>query len=249
MNRRQGSAIGELWPLAVVAAGVFACSILLEEPWRAGLTAVLVASAGAVIWLFARHQSAVIASLRESATIDQLTGLLNRGGYEAQMELELARAARNGSELAFVVADIDNFKSINDRLGHLGGDMALERVGGKIKQTSRAGDVAARLGGDEFAIILPQTGEVGALAFADRLLKRIREGFSGTATDLTLSLGVALYPEAGRTAEGLLDAADHAMYTAKGLGKDRVAFYRAGPRPGREDPSAREAVASLVRVA
>ncbi|MGH2956725.1 MAG: GGDEF domain-containing protein [Solirubrobacterales bacterium] len=230
-----------------MAAGIVAGSILLEEPWRTGLTAALLALAGALLWRYARRQSGLIASLRESAMVDPLTGLFNRSGYEAQMELELARAARDGTELAFVVADIDNFKAINDRLGHLGGDMALERVGGKIKQTSRGGDVAARLGGDEFAIILPRTGEVGALAFAERLRERVRESFSGTATDLTLSLGVALFPEAGRTAEGLLYAADNAMYEAKGLGKDRVAFHAVGPRPGGKDPSKDDA--SLERVA
>jgi diguanylate cyclase (GGDEF)-like protein len=225
MDSRHGATVAQLWPLGPIALGIVACTALPGQPWRTGATLALLALAGLLVWILTHRQARLIASLREAVTIDPLTGLLNRKGYEAGMEVELARATRDGSEFALIVADIDDFKAVNDRLGHLGGDMALERVAGGMRQASRGSDIAARLGGDEFAIILPATGAPGALSFAERLRARVRASFAGTAADLRVSLGIAIFPDAGRTAEKLLGAADIAMYRAKELGKDRVALH------------------------
>jgi len=143
------------------------------------------------------------------------------------MEIEVQRALRDRTPLMLVLGDLDDFKQINDRLGHLGGDMALERVSGVIFRTTRRADAAARLGGEEFAFILPNTSELEAYAFAERLRIATEESFTGTATELTFSLGIAGFPDHGRTPEALLNAADQAMYVAKSLGKNRTALHQA----------------------
>lgn len=105
--------------------------------------------------------------------------------------------------------------------------MALERVSAVIGRTTRRADAAARLGGEEFAFILPNTSELEAYAFAERLRAATEGSFAGTATELTLSLGIAGFPHHGSTPEALLNAADQAMYAAKALGKNRTALHGA----------------------
>jgi diguanylate cyclase (GGDEF)-like protein len=198
-------------------------------PELAALGAALAVAVAAAIHY--RRQAALRGSeikfLREAIVHDPLTGLLNRRGFEARLEIEVQRAMRDGTPLMLVVADLDDFKQINDRLGHLGGDMALERVSGVVARTTRRADAAARLGGEEFAFILPNTSELEAYAFAERLRIATEESFTGTATELTLSLGIAGFPEHGTTPEALLNAADQAMYLSKSLGKNRTALRQA----------------------
>jgi diguanylate cyclase (GGDEF)-like protein len=178
-------------------------------------------------WHVASRQRTEVASLRETMVKDPLTGLLNRRGFQERMEIELERAVRDGTPLCLVVADLDDFKEVNDRLGHLGGDMALERVSGVIAKTTRRADAAARLGGEEFAFILPDTIPHEAYTLAERVRTATERSFRGTAVELTVSLGVARFPQHGMTAEGLLHSADQAMYAAKALGKNRTALYEA----------------------
>jgi diguanylate cyclase (GGDEF)-like protein len=178
-----------------------------------------------------RRQAALrgseIAVLQQAIVRDPLTALLNRRGFGERMEIEVQRALRDGTPLMLVVADLDDFKQVNDRLGHLGGDMALERFSGVVARTTRRADAAARLGGEEFAFILPNTSELEAYAFAERLRTTAEGSFARTATELTLSLGIAGFPQHGSTPETLLNAADQAMYAAKALGKNRTALHGA----------------------
>jgi diguanylate cyclase (GGDEF)-like protein len=194
----------------------------------AGIAALLLALAIAIYY---RRQAAMRGSeieiLQKAIVRDPLTGLLNRRGFQERMEVEVQRALRDDSPLMLVVADLDDFKQVNDRLGHLGGDMALERVSAVIGRTTRRADAAARLGGEEFAFILPNTSELEAYAFAERLRTATEGSFAGTATELTLSLGIAGFPHHGSTPEALLNAADQAMYVAKSLGKNRTALHGA----------------------
>jgi diguanylate cyclase (GGDEF)-like protein len=191
--------------------------------------AVAFAFGGAIHYRrLARARKSEIAILNHAIVRDPLTGLLNRRGFQDRMEIELERAARDSTHLALVVADLDNFKQVNDRLGHLGGDMALERVAAVIARTTRRADAAARLGGEEFAFILPNTSKLEAYTFAERLRTATEQSFSGTGTELTFSLGVAGFPEEGTTMESLLRSADRAMYTAKALGKNRTCLQEAG---------------------
>jgi diguanylate cyclase (GGDEF)-like protein len=169
-------------------------------------------------------QAGEIAALRGLIVRDPLTGLLNRRGFQERMEVELERASRDGTSVSLVVADLDDFKHLNDRHGHLGGDMALERVAGVIERTTRRADAGARLGGDEFAFILPNTAMHGARTFAERLRSATEESFDDTAAELTMSLGIACFPGDGTSMETLLKAADYAMYEAKAAGKNRIAL-------------------------
>ena len=224
-----------------VAAGVSGCLLpvaLLSGVgiWAAAAAVALLASAVAIKQLLG-SEDAYVDSLRRATITDALTQLLNRRGFQERLEIELARAKRDAAPMVLMIGDVDRFKQINDRLGHLGGDMALERVAGVISRNSRETDVAARVGGDEFAFILPRTSATEALFLAERIRTAIERSFTGTAAGGTISLGAAEYPAHGRTSEELLDAADGALYEAKALGRNRVALVGALAEPWDADPA------------
>ena len=162
----------------------------------------------------------LVDELSRAARTDDLSGLLNRRGFNQRLGEELRRATRSEQGLALVVGDLDRFKEINDRFGHPAGDEALRRVSRALRECARESDTVARLGGEEFALVLPYTEPPGALAMAERIRKLIRDEFS--AEGLTISFGIAAYPEDGDTQDQLMRAADSALYTAKELGRDRI---------------------------
>jgi diguanylate cyclase (GGDEF)-like protein len=163
--------------------------------------------------------------VKRQAVTDDLTGLANRRHFVQSLESELSRAERFGIDLAVIIGDLDDFKSINDRFGHEFGNDVLRAVGDLLRASSRDVDVAARLGGEEFAMLLPQTDLEGGAALAER----VREGLAaldlqtpeGERLLVTASFGVASYPPTD-TVEQLLRVADSALYRAKAAGKDRV---------------------------
>ena len=159
------------------------------------------------------------------AITDELTGLVNRRRFLEALRSEITRGRRLGGRLSVVLADLDGFKSINDRFGHHAGDEVLIAFADLLRAHGRDVDVAARLGGEEFAILLPETGLEGASAVADRLRRslaelRIRVGI-GEEVSVTASFGVAELGDA-QSVDGLLRAADSALYRAKERGKNRV---------------------------
>lgn len=172
-------------------------------------------------------QSKLVRSLSHEADRDPLTGLLNRGAFHRALETELSQRRVHDRGLSLILIDVDDFKKINDRHGHLGGDMTLERVAGVINTGLRRGDFVGRVGGDEFALVLSGAGSLEALAVADRIRHRLEASFEQTATDVTLSMGIASALDHGASSEELLRAADEAMYVAKKMGKDRAAIYNA----------------------
>lgn len=180
---------------------------------------------------------------RTLATTDGLTGLPNRRMLWAAFERELARSSRYDTPLSAIMVEVDRFKLYNDTHGHLRGDAALQDVARLLVREHRANiDVVARYGGDEFVTLLPQTGKAEAAAVAERI-RRVIGGAGvggpaggaapGTPALVTVSLGVATFPEDGRTIEALLRAADRSMYEVKAAGGDAVAVApgRGRPRP------------------
>ena len=169
--------------------------------------------------------------LSEQAIRDSLTGLFNRRHLETIVPRELARRARDGSELALMMIDIDHFKSINDRFGHQGGDAVLEALGALLNETVRGSDVACRFGGEEFLLLLPDMPRACALERAEQWRRAFAEltvESGGSPIRATLSVGVAVCPRDGTSTEELVRAADLALYEAKARGRDRVVMARAG---------------------
>ena len=177
--------------------------------------------------------------LRAMAMVDGLTGVANRRRFDAVLDVEWRRAAREGGELAVIMIDVDFFKRYNDRFGHLEGDNCLRQVAGALQQRlNRSPDLLARYGGEEFACVLPATGLDGALIFSNDLEQRVRalglpHPDSEAAPVVTVSIGVAVgLPSEGGSAAALLASADTQLYCAKQNGRARVCgqkFAKQGP--------------------
>ena len=160
------------------------------------------------------------------ATTDPLTGVYNRRKFMEKLDSEIARAGRYGTTLSLIMVDIDDFKSINDTMGHQAGDVALVELACLLKENIRSMDMLARYGGEEFTIIIPQTGLEGAQCMAAKLCSRVSDTAFAIAPDMTCSMGVASFQE-GDTVHTLIERADKGLYEAKAQGKNRsVPMYR-----------------------
>jgi len=151
--------------------------------------------------------------LHHDATHDALTGLLNRRSYELMLRQAVARTERYGWPFALVLLDLDDFKRINDRLGHAAGDAALRSLGGALRQSLRGGDVAARLGGDEFALLIANGSETVLAPLTRRLEGALNRAVPGAG--LRFSVGMACYPSDAENIEELCRLADQRLYAAK----------------------------------
>jgi diguanylate cyclase (GGDEF)-like protein/putative nucleotidyltransferase with HDIG domain len=191
--------------------------------WIVGMGTLLVAAI--LIQTMRERVELLIAQLYDAARTDPLTKLSNRRGFRELLDLELERARRGEAPMTVLVGDIDHFKEVNDRSGHHVGDAALARVARLLERGKRQIDGAARVGGEEFALILPDTDGQGAFVIAERLRCDLREEFSGDTVAITISFGVASYPQHGETAASLLRAADEALYAAKESGRNRTMLH------------------------
>jgi diguanylate cyclase (GGDEF)-like protein len=157
---------------------------------------------------------------------DDLTGLHNVRYLNGFLYREIKRSRRYNLPVSVIFLDLDGFKTVNDRFGHLAGSQTLTEVGQVLRGTVREIDMVARYGGDEFVIILPQTGHRGAFVIAERIRNQIAEssylGDMGLQLRITASLGVASFPDKGRTRDELIHQADAAMYRVKESGKNGV---------------------------
>jgi diguanylate cyclase (GGDEF)-like protein len=193
----------------------------------------------------------LLEQLRHAADIDQVTGSHNHRHLQERLRQEVARAARNKSPLSVLMLDLDDFKPINDKYGHADGDRVLRETARTIRSVVRANDIVARYGGDEFVVVMPDTTEEGAQEVARRVIVGIRERrhemSGGELASVGVSGGLAMYPENGRTATLLLQAADSAMYTAKrarsGRRHQNVDPAAAPEQPRRDDRDERQAPA------
>ena len=168
------------------------------------------------------------ARLRELSLKDEVTGLYNRRFFRMRLEEEILRCHRYNHPVSVVLLDVDNFKEINDALGHGAGDETLRALGQCALRHSRGISVIARYGGDEFAVLLPQTPQTDALVYADRLRATLAEASLGPARSITGSFGVAsLEEDVLASGEELIRAADTALYAAKRRGKNTVVGYEA----------------------
>jgi len=181
--------------------------------------AAIVGVVAAVVATLRAQIARLIRRLGEQATIDSLTGALNRAAFEQRLEAELARCERSESHCALVVFDIDHFKRINDSYGHAAGDHALRSLARAVEDGKRRSDVFARVGGEEFAIVLPDTDLHGATAFAESLRERLAGAQAKPA--LTVSLGVSDLSTSGPSMRRMLQQADDALYAAKRAGQPR----------------------------
>lgn len=180
----------------------------------------------------AEHMALALANIRlretlsNQSTRDPLTGLFNRRFMESSLNRELLRAERKERSLGLILLDVDHFKQFNDQHGHSAGDVLLRELGSALQRATRGDDVACRYGGEEFLLILPET----TLEITRQRAQQIREGVKKISVrhegrelgGITLSLGVAAYPQHAQQPAALLDAADRALYKAKSAGRDCV---------------------------
>ncbi len=192
-----------------------------DERTRASLAEAIKLAAIAI------EQDQLANRLSHQAHHDALTGLPNRTLLMDRIEQAIAHAIRNADYVALVMLDLDEFKRINDNLGHATGDQLLEAVGLHLQDCLRADDTVARLGGDEFVLVLPRAGMDQAARVAEKVLEVLHKPIRVADQELATgaSIGISLFPDDGSAAEALLQAADTAMYAAKTAGRNCYRFF------------------------
>jgi diguanylate cyclase (GGDEF)-like protein len=179
-------------------------------------------------------------ALRRLSSMDRMTGVYNRGYFDERLSAEMSRARRQSEPLALVMLDVDHFKRFNDNYGHAAGDAGLRALTHLMRHSLRRSDLVARYGGEEFVVVLPVTTAEQAMDKIEAIREAvaqlpIRLPKQQTTALLTLSAGVAVFPEDGVTADELLDCADDRLFQAKQAGRNRVV----GPPSGRAEPAPR----------
>jgi diguanylate cyclase (GGDEF)-like protein len=188
--------------------------------------------AGVVVALVAMHRGVLLVQFRRAARTDAKTGLYSPEWWHQMAQRALERADVRGTGMAVLMLDLDHFKAVNDTHGHLAGDRVLRAVAQELAGETRDYDTAGRFGGEEFIVLLPEGDAENVRVIAERIRRRVHalvipatneEGQPVTITDLTVSIGAALYPSTGiSTLEELLQAADAALYEAKDNGRNRT---------------------------
>jgi diguanylate cyclase (GGDEF)-like protein len=215
-----------LLQIALIAAQ-YAVVINLQPPpfsavthWATTIAAML--GAGLFVGTLKDRLDGRIERLVDDARTDPLTGLLNRRGLDQAVSAQLEQARLNDLPLSILIADLDHFKRVNDLHGHAAGDEALRRFAAIIDGNRRHYDTVARHGGEEFTLVLPATDLTSALEVAGRLRETVERQLMGGLPRMTVSFGVATFPDHGSTVEDLMRRADEALYLAKSRGRNRV---------------------------
>ncbi len=186
----------------------------------------------------ALEKAKLIAFLENLSITDELTGIANRRHFEWRLAEEVERARRYQYPLSALMLDLDHFKRVNDTYGHQIGDIVLQQIAQRLKRVLRRTDFLARYGGEEFVVLAPQTPADRALILAERLRQVIAESPISVSPDLqlriTISIGVAVFPEHAQNGNELVRAADEALYKAKQTGRNRVCLFEPEPVKGGE---------------
>ncbi|HWQ37354.1 MAG TPA: GGDEF domain-containing protein [Burkholderiales bacterium] len=231
--------LGKLMTAIAVAAIALCYMALAYDPQRADFSALtywgsLLALVAPVILvayittMLAADIRYAVDKIKQVSDTDDLTGLYNMRAFSSILQRTFKQSVRHGHPLSVVMIDSDNLKAINDAHGHETGNRLLQHLVRCIRDELRGSDVMARFGGDEFVILLPETNRHGAQEMAERIRKSIessRFDVRGGDTNVTVSIGIASYPEDGGNLEVILDKADKAMYRAKQRGRNQVALY------------------------
>jgi diguanylate cyclase (GGDEF)-like protein len=242
----------------VLYAGAAYATLLALQPPKHGivewwLVVMGTLTVAAILTRVMRERvESLIARLYDTARTDPLTGFPNRRGFRELLDRELQRTRRAGACAAILVGDIDRFREVNDRAGHHVGDAALQRLADVFAEAKREIDVAARVDGEEFALILPQTDERGGLLAAERLRAAVQETFARDEVPITISFGVACFPNHAHTSASLLRAADDALQLAKRSGGNRAAAHNPavhGAGAGRRDIESERFLALMLDLA
>jgi len=180
-------------------------------------------------------ESSQLEKARRSALTDSLTRLTNRRHFMEVLANELRRSHRYSLRLSLLMLDVDGFKTLNDRHGHLFGDRVLQRVARLLRRSVREADTPSRFGGDEFAVILPETDRLGAYAVAERVRHRVADScetrpIGGVPARVRFSGGIASYPVDGEDPPSLIARADKALYLAKRDGRNRIRLFHSEKR-------------------
>ncbi len=220
-----GSPLDYSLEAATIGLGILLAWALVAWP------AALVLIVGITLVL---HRCVLLRQLREKASTDGKTGLLNADAWQRAARARLFRGTRLGISSSLLMLDLDHFKEVNDRYGHQAGDEVLRVLADTLRGELRGDDLIGRFGGEEFTMLLPDTTIASATLIADRIRRRISECVGAHLTEqddqlkVTASIGVAEHPAHGSTVEALIRAADGALYDAKTAGRDRtnVASWR-----------------------
>jgi diguanylate cyclase (GGDEF)-like protein len=165
---------------------------------------------------------AIYERTERSAVTDGLTGLFNHAYFLQTLRQEVLRSKRHGLKASLLLLDLDDFKDVNDQRGHVEGDRVLMKAAAIVRDSVREIDIAARYGGEEFAVLLPDTARLGAFVVAERIRARIEKRFRRKRPRVTVSGGLAIFPEDAGTPADLIVQADAGLYRAKAAGKNRV---------------------------
>jgi diguanylate cyclase (GGDEF)-like protein len=167
----------------------------------------------------AHHQAGELAAVVAVAITDPLTGVLNRRGFTAAVERELARAARYDRPFVLAYVDVRGLKAVNDTAGHLAGDELIRQVAGLLKESARSDDVVGRIGGDELGLLLAEQSAEGAARVVRRIQARVQARQAAVAINVpwALTIGMAAYPGDGATFDALLSTADRRLYEQRGI--------------------------------
>jgi diguanylate cyclase (GGDEF)-like protein len=222
---RGGAALSSLLSAVVWLAMLYANGARYSQPYIGLVNFLTQAAAFLTVSMLVALLSEALRKERSHSRTDYLTGLRNRLAFVEQASFALLLCKRNARPVALAYIDLDNFKNVNDSLGHARGDALLQKCGTVITESLRETDISARIGGDEFVVFLPETNAENAVALLERLLQALEVSTDFQAVGVTASIGIVVEEPARSDIDQLVQHADSRMYRAKQDGKNRIGTH------------------------